>query len=83
MYHNDYIKLYNKKGELVAEGYFNSINRYTSGMEILSHDNSKFTGKKTNIFTFKTKGAIEKYVVDYLGNLYKVKKEKRLAFHRK
>ena len=95
LYPNDLIKIYpsqditlsktNKKSDLdekktvkQGEGYFlyyKSMDRANARLEGINHDN---TYKSKSIG--KTMQEIEKYEVDVLGNVRKVKKEKRMDY---
>ncbi len=75
----DYIKI--KKSENVTEGYYSGLDRATGQISLTSHDKSKiFTGSEKYRVGAKSLDYIKKFMVDPLGNLSEVKKEKRLSF---
>jgi CRISPR-associated endonuclease Csn1 len=80
LFHNDVVKLINKKGE-VFFGYFAGLDVATGAIHIMLHDrNPDFPGSKDGVFRslgVRTATAIEKFHVDPLGTLFKVKKENR------
>lgn len=57
-------------------GYYQSIHSSTGGLAVISHDN----GLRAEGIGSKTLVTFQKYQVDILGNLTKVKKEKREDF---
>ena len=56
--------------------YYKSAGIATASISVISHDNS-YCVKNLGI---KSLLSIEKYVVDPIGNIHKVKKEKRMGF---
>ena len=79
LFANDYVRIVNKKDEII-EGYYRSFCRATANIqEIISHDNSQ----KFISLGIKTLKNFEKYTVDVLGNKYKVKSEKRYGLEKR
>ena len=71
-YMDDLIKIKKKENEIF--GYFRGTNRATASVSVATHDRSHtFEG-----IGVKTLDGIEKYQVDPLGRIAKVKKETRL-----
>ncbi|MER2520051.1 MAG: type II CRISPR RNA-guided endonuclease Cas9 [Bdellovibrionales bacterium] len=79
LYKNDYIKIENRDG--ILEGYYKGANRATNSMEIITHDRDPSFGKNglKDSIGVKTLLSFEKYNVNYFGEKFKIKKEKRLG----
>lgn len=72
LYPNDLVKV-KKKGEKEFLAYYNSTHRGTGAINLLSVNGEK----KIDGIGVKTLEIFEKYQVDILGNISKIKKEKR------
>lgn len=83
LYPNDWIRI-QLKGEL-REGYFSGLDRATGAVSLWVHDRNKNAGKdgQWRGIGIKTAKQVEKYHVDLLGNLRKVRNEKRKPVFRK
>lgn len=77
LFKNDFVRLI-KKGDLVFEGYFNSIHRRTGSINVLIHDGSE----KERGMGIQNLSILKKLEVDYLGDTHEVKKEKRHGFQK-
>ena len=73
LFKGDLIKV-KKKNQNEETGYFVSLHSGTASLEYKEH----FSANKEKNAGSKTLELFEKYQVDVLGNIYKVKKEKRL-----
>ena len=72
LYPNDLVKVKKKNGPEIIT-YYRGTDRSTAGIIVLKNPNINCTEK----YGSKTLEVFEKYQVDILGNISKVKKEKR------
>ena len=78
LYPNDWIKI-TFKNKPQQEGYFAGLDRSTGAISIWAHDRNPQVGKDGLMrgIGIKTAQSIEKYHVDMLGRLYRVRQESR------
>ena len=77
LYPNDWVRIQYKKE--VREGYYSGLNLATGGLDLWAHDRNQNIGRKGKIEGngIKLAVAVEKYHVDLLGNLHRVRHETR------
>ena len=73
LFKNDVVKLRKKNGMEII-GYFNSMHRSNASIAITIHDNSKIISG----IGVKSLLVFEKYHVNYFGEIFKIKGEKRI-----
>jgi len=78
LYKNDFVKLEKNNGEAI-EGYYRGFDRATGNIDIIEHN--KEEPKRGN--GVKTLKSFNKYHVNYFGERFLIKKEKRLGFNHK
>ena len=81
---NDWVRI-SLKNEVQKEGYYAGLNRATGAISIWVHDRNKEKGRNGFIdgIGIKTAISVEKFHVDLLGNLHRVRQEIRRPLIRK
>ncbi|MBI1216522.1 MAG: type II CRISPR RNA-guided endonuclease Cas9 [Alphaproteobacteria bacterium] len=79
LYPNDLIKV--KKGDIDSFGYYAGADRALAQIKFIAHDNDQTFGNDKGFIKIGVLGleTLEKYVVNYFGEMHKVKGEKRLG----
>lgn len=78
LFQNDWVRV-SFKNEPIIEGYYAGMDRSTGAIHVWAHDRNRAVGKDGLIRSvgIKTSLSIEKFNVDVLGNIYRVRNETR------
>ena len=84
LHKNDWLKISFRR-KTGIEGYYTGFDRSTGAISIRTHDHSNTDGKKGEIrgIGLRTALSLEKYHVDILGHIYRVRNEKRKPLYLK
>lgn len=84
LYPNDWVKVTLRNAQPI-EGYYAGLDRATGAISVWAHDRSQKVGKDGLIrgVGIKTALSLEKYNVDLLGRIYRVKNETRTPLKRR